>query len=260
MVARFEGKVAVVTGGASGIGKAAAEIFAREGARVALADINDNAGRGVADALGADTCFYQHCDVSSEDQIKDLIGQTVDNFGRLDILFNNAGVPSGGKETPDLSSDDWHRVVAINLNSVFYASKAAIPEMKKGAGGVIINTASTSGIRADAGFNAYNATKAAVINYTRTLAIDHGKDNIRANAVCPGPTLTPMAEGVLATPEMEKIWFPVIPLRRYGKPEDIANTVAFLASDEAAFITGQFLTVDGGVTCQTGHPNLMAFT
>lgn len=256
MAGRFEGKIVIVTGGASGIGKAAASLFAAEGARVAIGDVQDAAGEAHARTLG--TAFYQHCDVSQQADVEAFVGETVKRHGGVDVLLNNAGI-SSFSETPDLSSTDWHRVVAINLHSIFYFCKAVIPLMKAKGKGAIVNIASTSGTRGDAGFSAYSATKGGVINYTRTLAIDHGKDGIRANAVCPGPTLTPLAEPVLSQPAMKAVWMPVIPLRRYGLPEDIAKAIAFLASDEAAFITGTTLVVDGGVTAQTSQPNLTQF-
>jgi len=260
-MSRFKGKVAIVTGSASGIGRATAQLLAEQGAKVVISDISDADGEALANTLGSQhDVTYQHCDVGDPNEVSALVDRAIDVYGRLDVLCNNAGVVSIGQETIDFSVEDWERVIATNLNSVFFAAKAAIPKMKEIGGGAIVNTGSTSGLFADAGGNAYNATKAAVINFTRTLAIDHGKDGIRANAVCPGPTLTPMTEEVLSTDEMKKIWFPLLPLRRYGTAQDMANAIAFLASDEASFITGHALVVDGGITCQTGHPNLMNFT
>lgn len=257
MSARFQDKVVIVTGGASGIGRATVATFAAEGARTAFCDVQDEAGRALADSLGR-SAFYGHCDVANASDVEAFVAATLARFGRIDVLVNNAGVSSVG-ETPSLPAEEWHRVIAINLNSVFYFCREVIPRMRAQGSGAIVNIASTSGTRGDAGFSAYSATKGGLINYTRTLAIDHGKDGIRVNAVCPGPTLTPLAEGVLTTPEMQKIWMPVIPLRRYGRPEDIARAIAFLASEDAAFITGTTLLVDGGVTAQTAQPNLMPF-
>lgn len=203
MVGCFEGKVVVVIGGVSGIGKVVVEIFVCEGVCVVFVDINDNVGYGVVEFLGVDVCIYQYCDVSDESYIKDLIGKMVDCFGWLDILFNNVGVFLGGKEIFDFFLEDWYWVVVINFNFVFYVFKVVIFEMKKGGGGVIINMVLMFGICVDVGFNVYNVIKVVVINYIWILVIDYGKDNICVNVVCLGFIFILMVEGVLVILEME---------------------------------------------------------
>jgi meso-butanediol dehydrogenase / (S,S)-butanediol dehydrogenase / diacetyl reductase len=254
---RFSGKVAIVTGGASGIGAAFARRLHSEGAEVMIADIDAAAGEALATELGAGARFHS-VDVSDAVAVGDMVETCVTEYGGLDILYNNAGIGCFGL-TPDLSIDEWHRVVAINLNAVFYACRAAIPHMRKRGGGAIINTASASGMAADFGFTAYNATKAAVINYTRSLAIDHAVDNIRANAVCPGPVETPiLMNGVNAIPGLKAEWEAVVPAKRFARPEEIAAVAAFLVSDDASFVTGVSVPVDGGLTAHTGQPDLRA--
>jgi len=181
---RFSGKVAVVTGGASGIGLAAARRFHSEGAAVVIADMNAELGAAAMAELGTERCLFAPTDVADWDQVQALVAAAEQRFGGLDILFNNAGVGSFAN-TADLSVDEWRRVIDIDLNGVFYGCKAALPLLREG-GGVIINTASISGLGGDYSFAAYNAAKAAVINYTRSLAIDHAREGVRANAVWPG--------------------------------------------------------------------------
>lgn len=251
---RFANKVVVVTGGASGIGLAAVRRFHADGASVVIADLNDKAGQAEAAALG-DRAHYQHTDVASWPDVEALMNTAVEAFGGVDILFNNAGIGSFGA-TPDLPVEDWKRVIDIDLNAVFYGAKAAIPLMRKRGGGVIINTASISGMAGDYSFAAYNAAKAGVINYTRSLAIDHAREGIRANAVCPGPVDTPIISGINAMQGIRQAWDDAVPLGRFARPEEIANVVAFIASDEASYLTGAIIPVDGGVTAHTGQPNL----
>ncbi len=252
---RFENKIAVVTGGASGIGAATVRRMAGEGARVMVADLNDDLGAALITECGAENTSYRHVDVAEREEVEALISATVSEFGGIDILVNNAGIGSLA-ETPDLEPDDWHKVIAIDLHSIYYACRAAVPEMRKRGGGAIINTASISGLFGDYAFSAYNAAKGAVINYTKSMAIDHGKDNIRINAICPGLIRTGLTEDGLLQPPIGEIWQSGIPLGRYGTPEEMANIICFLASDEASFMTGSIVVADGGQTAHTGQPNL----
>lgn len=254
---RFSGKVAIVTGGASGIGAAFVRRLHGEGAAVMIADLDAAQGTALAAELGTGASF-RAVDVSDHVAVSALVEACVAEFGGLDILYNNAGIGCFG-QTPDLSIEEWHRVVAVNLDAVFYGCRAAIPHMRKRGGGAIVNTASASGMAADFGFTAYNATKAAVINYTRSLAIDHAADNIRANAVCPGPVETPiLMNGVNAIPGLKAEWEGVVPAKRFARPEEIAAVAAFLVSDDASFVTGVSVPVDGGLTAHTGQPDLRA--
>ena len=249
----FSGKVALVTGGASGIGAAAARHFADAGARVMLGDIQQELGQSVAKEIG-DAASFQPVDVSDLSQVESLTNAAVETFGRLDFVFNNAGIGSFG-ETPDIDPEQWRRVIDVDLHSVFYGCRAAIPHLRAGGGGAIVNTASVSGLGADYGFAAYNAAKGAVVNYTRTLAIDHGKDGIRVNAVCPGPIATPLASILVDNPEIRAMYEESIPLGRVGEAEEVASVVTFLCSDDARYVTGQALAIDGGLTAHTGQPN-----
>jgi meso-butanediol dehydrogenase/(S,S)-butanediol dehydrogenase/diacetyl reductase len=251
---RFSGKVAVVTGGASGIGLAAARRFHSEGAAVVIADMNAELGAAAMVELGTERCLFAPTDVADWDQVQALIAAAEQRFGGLDILFNNAGVGSFAT-TDDLSIDEWRRVIDIDLNGVFYGCKAALPLLRQRKG-VIVNTASISGLGGDYSFAAYNAAKAAVINYTRSLAIDHARQGVRVNAVCPGPVDTPIISGVNQIPGVREAWNESVPLGRFAQPEEIANVVTFLASDEASYVTGAIIVVDGGVTAHTGQPNL----
>ncbi|MGH7855846.1 MAG: SDR family NAD(P)-dependent oxidoreductase, partial [Candidatus Binatia bacterium] len=184
MAGRFEGKIVVVTGAASGIGAATARRFHDEGARLMLADVNEEGGAAIAKELGGDrgASAFRKVDVSMLDEVESLMQAAADRFGRIDVVFNNAGIGAYGK-TPDLDPAVWHRVIDVDLHSVFYGCRAAIPHLRRGGGGVIVNTASISGLFADYGLAAYNAAKGAVVNYTRTVAIDHARENIRVNSV-----------------------------------------------------------------------------
>jgi len=252
---RFAGKVAVVTGGASGIGLAAVRRFHAEGAAVVVADVQDGPGEAVAAELGDGRCVYQHTDVASWEAVQAMVARAEAAFGGLDILFNNAGVGSFAS-TPDLTPEEWRRVMSIDLDAVFYGCKAALPLMRKRGGGAIVNTASISGIGADFGFAAYNAAKAGVINYTRAVAIDHAREGIRANAVCPGPVDTPIIAGINEMQGIRQVWDRAVPMGRFARAEEIAAVVLFLASDDASYLTGAAIPVDGGVTAHTGQPDL----
>ena len=257
--ATLRDRVALITGGTSGIGAATVHQFVSHGARVVIAGIEDAAGAEmVADiraSHGADAAHYVHADVSSVTDIKAMVAAADSIYGRLDILINNAGIGNFG-ETPDLAEDQWSRVLAVNLSSIFHACKAAIPLIRRQGKGAIINVASVSGMAADYGFTAYAASKGGAINYTRALALDHARDNIRVNAVCPGLIATPLTASTIAMDAVRETWYANVPLRRAGAPEEVAALIRFLASDEASYMTGAIIPVDGGITAWTGQPNM----
>lgn len=248
---RLAGKVALITGAASGIGRATAERFAEEGARLALFDLDAAAGeRALADAqeAGAEAVFVAG-DVSRSEDVKAAVAETVAAFGRLDVLVNSAGVLLLGKDVPvaDLAEEVWDRVIAVNLTGTFLACKHAIPEMIKSGGGSIVNVASVSAFIGWDVTGAYSASKGGMVALTRDVAHAYARFNIRANAVCPGNIDTPMVASIVDDPvfqaDVEKM-----PLKRLGQPEEIANVAVFLASDEASFATGASFIVDGGLT------------
>lgn len=253
MAGRFDGKVGVVTGAASGIGAATARRLVSEGARLMLGDTNEAALGALVSELG-DRTRALTVDVANLDQVVALVDGCVAAFGRLDILVNNAGIGAYG-QTPDLDPGTWRSIIDVDLNSVFYGCRAAIPHLRRAGGGAIVNTASISGLGADYGLAAYNAAKGAVVNYTRALAIDHGHEHIRSNAVCPGPIETPMAAALLSHPGINDDYQKLIPMGRVGRAEEVAAAIAFLASSDASYVNGAMLVVDGGVTAATGQPN-----
>lgn len=255
---RFEGKIAVVTGGASGIGAEIARQLVQEGARIVVADMNDPAGADLVAALGDDKAIYRHCDVSVAAEIDAAIQLAVDTWGGLDLLFNNAGILCDLGTTPDTTARSWERVIAVDLNSVFYGCHAAIPHLRRRGGGAIVNTASISGLGGDYGANAYNAAKGGVVNYTRTLAIDHAAENIRVNALCPGYIDTAMTSVFKSVPGLQARWVANIPMQRGGTTREMARAALFLASDDASYITGVNLVADGGITAATGQPSVLA--
>lgn len=256
MIERFAGKVAVITGAASGIGAATARRLAAEGAQLILGDIDEGHGAALTQEIcrsGAQAHFVA-LDVCDPVQVQNLIQTAVDRYGGLHILFNNAGVGAYGR-TAEMDIENWRHVIATDLDAVFYGCRAAIPPMKASGGGAIINTASISGLFGDYGLVAYNAAKAGVVNLTRTVALDHGRDGIRANAICPGPVETPLLAPLLSLPTAKDEWERLVPLGRVAKPEEIAGVIAFLASDDASYLTGATIVVDGGITASTGQPN-----
>lgn len=250
---RFQGKVVLVTGGASGIGAAAVRRFALEGARVMVGDLV--LATGLCEEVGRDRVTCRICDVSQANDVDLLVETCLEQFGRLDVLFNNAGIGGSGSTT-QVSIETWHRTMAVNLNSMFYACRASIPHMRAVGGGAIVNTGSLSGLAGDYGNAAYNASKGAVVNYTRALAMDHAVDGIRANVVCPGLVDTPIVAQLKRDSELWRACTEGVPLARAARPEEVAAAVAFLASEDASFITGIALPIDGGRSNYTGFPNL----
>lgn len=252
---RFAGKTAIVTGGASGIGEAFVRRFVAEGGSVMIAELDVERAAALGTELG-ERVAYELVDVADAGAFAPLADETVRRFGGIDIMFNNAGIGNFGL-TPELDIERWRRCLAVNLDAVFYACRAIIPHLKARGGGAIVNTASASGMAADYGFTAYNAAKAGVINYTRCLAIDHACDNIRANAICPGPVDTPLlTAGVDAIEGLRAEWERIVPSGRFARPEEIASVALFLASDDASGVTGASIPIDGGLTAQTGQPDL----
>ena len=251
MPGRLDGKVAIITGTASGIGRAAAPLFADEGARVVGCDTNDAGGRetlAAIEARGRPSVFVR-ADVSQEPDVERLVAQALDAFGRIDVLYNNAGI---GYSTPitlgdvtDIPVENWDAVLAVNLRSVYLCCKHVIPVMARQGGGAIVNTSSAMATGSIPGADAYTAAKAGIVGLTRVMAKRHGPSGIRVNCICPGTILTPMIEEMYRDRQRASKGESV-PLRRLGRPEDVAPAALFLASDEASFITGAVLFVDGG--------------
>ncbi len=246
----LKGKVAIVTGGASGIGRATAALFAREGANAVVADYEPTGGQDTVKMIQGEggEAFFVETDVSRPEDVERMVKETVKTYGRLDILFNNAGVGETAKAT-EASLEHWERVLAINLRGVFLGCKYAIPEMIRNGGGSIINNAS---ILAEVGFSeatAYAASKHGIAGLTQTIAIDYAAQGIRANTVCPGFIRTPMVMKGLDE-ETRGYIAGLHPLGRMGEPEEVAEAVLFLASDRSSFVTGTCLFVDGGYTAR----------
>jgi NAD(P)-dependent dehydrogenase (short-subunit alcohol dehydrogenase family) len=247
----LRGKVALITGGASGIGRATALLFAQEGAAVAIADVDVKGGEAVAGEIVAagGRALFIPCDASRAADCRMAVEKTVAELGGLDILFNNAGIIRRA-DVLDTSEEEWERVMAVNVKSVFLMSKYAIPYMQRAGGGSILNTGSGWGLKGGAKAVSYCASKGAVVNMTRAMAIDHGPANIRVNALCPGDTDTPMLRNEaaqLAQAEQDFLAEAADrPLRRYARPEEIAQAALYLASEVASYVTGTTLVIDGG--------------
>jgi NAD(P)-dependent dehydrogenase (short-subunit alcohol dehydrogenase family) len=245
---RLDGKVAVITGAASGMGAATARLFASEGARVLVTDMDDEKGRNIAEELGDQGDFF-HVDVSREEDIASAIDHTASTWGRLDVMFNNAGFGGARGPIESISEDDFDLTVDVLLKGVFLGMKHAAPVMKEQGSGSIISTASVAGLQAGESPHLYTATKAAVIHLTKSVALELGQEGIRVNAICPGVVATPLAHGPLDEERREKFrdrFGRHQPIGRVGEPEDIAQAALFLASDDSTFITGTAMVVDGG--------------
>ena len=246
---RVADKVAIVTGGASGIGEATAKRLAQEGALVAVADVDDKGGKRVTAEIGAagGEAYFVKTDLSKPAQIRRMVERTVKRFGRLDILHSNAIWFRHGPAT-ELDERDWDLTLNVGLKAVFLAAKYAIPAMRETGGGAIVNTGSVHSLAGFATCTAYDSTKAGVLGLTRVLAIDYGPD-VRVNAVLPGAILTPLWDNLKVPAKDRRRYAKMVPAQRLGTGEDIANAVLYLVSDEASFVTGTSLVVDGGLLC-----------
>jgi cyclopentanol dehydrogenase len=248
---RLQGKVALITGAARGQGAVEARMFAQEGAKVVLADVLDQEGAGVAAEIaeaGGDA-VYVHLDVTNEDDWEAAVRSAVSSFGKLDILVNNAGIWRRG-HVVETSTEQWDSVLDVNAKGVFLGTKAAIPEMRKAGGGSIVNISSTAGLVGSRTSTAYSASKGAVRIFTKSTAIQFASDGIRANSVHPGPIDTDMGDQVWPDADSRERSVARTALSRMGMPQDIAYGVLYLASDEAGFVTGSELVIDGGLTAQ----------
>jgi len=250
---RLKGKVAIITGAGSGLGRAAALLFTREGAKVVVAANREKDGEQTVKSIkeaGGDTILVQ-VDVTKASDLEKAVKAAVARYGKLDIMLNNAGTPGPGKLIADITEEEWNRVISVNLTGVFLGTKYAIPEMLKTGGGVIINTSSVAGVSPRRYTGAYAAAKAAVIQLTRVTALEYARKNIRVNCILPGPIDTPFFSKIAGgDPEKIAVFKEAVrnevPLGRFAKPEEIAQAALFLASDEASYITGAAFPADGG--------------
>ena len=252
MAGRLDGKVALVTGGASGIGAETSRLFAREGAKVAITDLNDDGGRAVAAEIG-DAAFYARLDTRNEAEWQTVVEQSVDTYGRLDILVNAAGVPGrrtdgGSTRIDEQELEDWNRVMDVNSTGIFLGMKTVIPEMRKAGGGSIVNISSIYGLVGSPNSAAYHASKGAVRLATKSAALQYAAEHIRVNSVHPGIVTTGMNREINEDPVLSVPRLAAPPMGRFGQPIDIANGCLFLASDESGWRTGAEMVSDGGYT------------
>jgi len=250
---RLDGKIALVTGGSSGIGRAAALAFAREGAKVVIADILIEGSEETVQIIeksGGQAIFFR-TDVSKSAEVEALIKKTAETCGRLDCAFNNAGIGGGRAATAECTEEEWDRVMNINLKGVWLCMKYEIQRMLEQGGGAIVNTASVAGLVGFQNTPAYVASKHGVVGLTKAAALEYATFGIRINAVCPGVIRTPMIDRVVAArPKMEEVYTAMHPVGRLGEPEEIAEAVVWLCSDAASFVTGHAMVVDGGLVAQ----------
>ena len=244
---RLEGKTAIVTGGASGFGAGIVQKFLAEGARVMIADINGEAASNMASAVGTNA-IAQRVDVSDAASVQAMAHAVSEEFGKLDILVNNAGVTHLPAPLEDVDDDEFDRVFAVNMKSVYLTARAFVPQMKTRGAGAILNVASTAGLSPRPNLNWYNASKGWMITATKTMAVELAPSGLRVNAICPVAGETPLLKSFMGedTPEIRAKFLSTIPLGRFSTPEDMANAACFLCSDEASMITGTALEVDGG--------------
>jgi len=249
---RLKDKVAIVTGSGSGFGEGIVERFAEEGCKLVVNDVNADNGNRVTDALNAahgdGTAVFVRADVTSDEEVGAMVAEAVERFGRLDVLVNNAGISHRNMPMLDIDEDIVDRMFDVNVKAIWLAAKHAIPHFRKVGGGCIINNASTAGLRPRPGLSMYNASKGAAITLTKSMAVEFAPENIRVNALCPVAGETPLLATFMGedTPEMRAKFRASIPIGRLSTPRDIANAALYLASDDAAFITGVAMEVDGG--------------
>ncbi|MFB6080589.1 MAG: SDR family NAD(P)-dependent oxidoreductase [Haloferacaceae archaeon] len=239
----LEGDVAIVTGGSSGIGRAIVERYLDEGAEVVIADVDDDRGATVADDLG---CAFEHCDVREYGQVEAVVERTVEEHGHLDVLVNDAGIASESS-LDEMGLDEWRRVIDVDLDGVMHGMRAALPHLEE-SDGAIVNVASIYGLVGGKGAAAYSAAKGGVVNLTQQVAIDYADRGVRVNSICPGFVDTPMTDDLLETERFYKFVQNNTPMDRPARPEEIAPMAAFLASDDASYMTGANVPVDGGWT------------
>jgi NAD(P)-dependent dehydrogenase (short-subunit alcohol dehydrogenase family) len=245
----MDGRVAIVTGASSGIGRATALSFAQRGAHVVVADVDDERGEAVAEeaAAGGPESMFVHADVTNPADVANLVDRSVARFGRLDYAHNNAGVQTPSAYTADCSLDDWNRTLAVNLTGVFLCMREEIPRLLEGGGGAILNTSSAGGLKGFPGASAYVAAKHGLIGFTKSAALEYASRGIRVNAVCPGVVDTELVTRFTkGDANVTQQLLDVEPMRRFGTPAEIADAVVWLCSDRASFVTGHALIVDGG--------------
>ena len=258
MTTELQGKVGIVTGGTSGIGRDASVLFAKAGAKVVVAGRRETEGKETIDlirAVGGDALFVK-TDVSRAAEVQALVQKTVEKFGRLDVAFNNAGIEGNWMPIAEQSEEDWDRVIDINLKGVWLCLKYEIQQMlKQGSGGTIVNMASVAGLMGSAGAATYCASKHGVMALTKSAALENARNGIRVNAVCPAVIETPMGDRLFGAPEMNKFAPGLHPIGRFGKPMEIAEAVVWMLSDRASFMTGHSIVLDGGMLAGPNPPH-----